>query len=49
MEIPKIYDPSQIEDKWYAYWMKKVFFSAAMKVMSLTSRPQLTSGWKRKG
>ena len=25
-EIPKTYDPSQIEDKWYAYWMKKGFF-----------------------
>jgi len=26
MEIPKTYDPSQVEDKWYAYWMKREFF-----------------------
>ena len=25
-EIPKTYDPSQTEDKWYAYWMKNGFF-----------------------
>ena len=25
-EIPKIYDPSQTEDKWYSFWMKKGFF-----------------------
>ncbi len=26
MELPKIYDPKQIEDTWYAYWMKNDFF-----------------------
>ncbi len=26
MEIPKTYDPSQVEDKWYKYWMKQGFF-----------------------
>ncbi|MFN8143614.1 MAG: valine--tRNA ligase [Bacteroidia bacterium] len=26
MEIPKTYDPSQIEDKWYKLWMKEGFF-----------------------
>lgn len=25
-EIPKTYDPSQIEDKWYSYWMKNGYF-----------------------
>jgi valyl-tRNA synthetase len=25
-EIPKTYDPSQIEDKWYSHWMKEGFF-----------------------
>src|SRR5216110_729055 len=28
MEIPKIYDPSQVEDKWYDYWMKQQFFKS---------------------
>src|SRR6185369_11956363 len=28
MEIPKIYDPSQVEDKWYAYWIKKEYFKS---------------------
>src|SRR5271155_4382461 len=26
MELPKIYEPKQVEDKWYAYWMKNDFF-----------------------
>ena len=26
MEIPKHYDPSQTEDKWYAVWMEKGYF-----------------------
>ena len=26
MEIPAKYDPSQLEDKWYAYWLKNKFF-----------------------
>ncbi|GGH76218.1 MAG: valine--tRNA ligase [Bacteroidetes bacterium] len=26
MEIPAKYDPTSIEDKWYAYWMKNNFF-----------------------
>ena len=25
-EIPKTYDPSQTEDKWYSYWIKEGFF-----------------------
>ena len=27
-EIPKTYDPSSIEDKWYAYWIKNGFFKS---------------------
>ncbi|MEX1000967.1 MAG: valine--tRNA ligase [Crocinitomicaceae bacterium] len=26
MDIPKQYDPSKSEDKWYAYWMKQGYF-----------------------
>ena len=26
MEIPKTYNPKEVEDKWYAYWMKNNFF-----------------------
>ncbi|MCX6291543.1 MAG: valine--tRNA ligase [Bacteroidetes bacterium] len=26
MEIPKTYDPSTVENKWYRYWMKQNFF-----------------------
>jgi valyl-tRNA synthetase len=26
MEIPKQYDPSKAEDKWYAHWMKQNYF-----------------------
>ena len=26
MNIPKIYDPSSVEQKWYAYWVKNKFF-----------------------
>ncbi len=25
-EIPKQYDPSQVEDKWYAHWLEKGYF-----------------------
>ena len=28
MEIPKIYDPKLIEDKWYAHWIKHKFFKS---------------------
>src|SRR3954464_15993933 len=28
MEIPKTYDPSTVEDKWYKYWMDKEFFKS---------------------
>ncbi|GAB4131010.1 MAG: valine--tRNA ligase [Raineya sp.] len=28
MEIPTKYDPSQIEQKWYAYWLKNKFFAS---------------------
>ncbi len=28
MEIPKTYDPSATEDKWYGYWMKNNFFKS---------------------
>src|SRR5437868_664276 len=28
MEIPKIYDPSQVEDRWYANWMNQEFFKS---------------------
>jgi len=27
-EIPKTYDPSQVEDKWYKYWMEHRFFKS---------------------
>jgi valyl-tRNA synthetase len=26
MEIPKTYDPKQVEDKWYGHWLKHQFF-----------------------
>ena len=25
-ELPNKYDPSQVEDKWYAYWLENKFF-----------------------
>src|SRR6266508_1700628 len=28
MEIPKIYDPSLVEDKWYKHWMQQEFFKS---------------------
>src|SRR5436190_7722720 len=28
MEIPKIYDPSSLEDKWYKHWMQQEFFKS---------------------
>src|ERR1700756_5785660 len=28
MEIPKTYDPSNVENKWYRYWMEKDFFKS---------------------
>src|SRR6185295_4503355 len=28
MEIPKTYDPSTVEDKWYKHWMEKEFFKS---------------------
>jgi len=28
MEIPKIYSPSEAENKWYAHWLKKGFFKS---------------------
>lgn len=27
-EIPKTYDPSKVEEKWYSYWMSKGFFKS---------------------
>ena len=26
MEIPSKYNPAEIEDKWYKYWMENKFF-----------------------
>ena len=26
MELPKIYEPKEIENKWYAYWLKHDLF-----------------------
>ena len=26
MEIPKKYNPNQVEDKWYKYWLDRGFF-----------------------
>ncbi|MDG2164897.1 MAG: class I tRNA ligase family protein, partial [Flavobacteriales bacterium] len=28
MEIPKKYDPIQVEDKWYKYWMENDYFKS---------------------
>jgi valyl-tRNA synthetase len=28
MEIPKVYDPSEVEDKWYKHWMQQQFFKS---------------------
>src|SRR5512145_139818 len=28
MEIPSKYDPKQVEDKWYKYWMDNKFFKS---------------------
>lgn len=28
MEIPKTYNPSAVEDKWYQYWLEKKFFKS---------------------
>ncbi len=28
MEIPSKYDPKQVEDKWYSYWMAREFFKS---------------------
>ena len=28
MEIPKTYDPSKVEDKWYSHWLKQKFFKS---------------------
>src|SRR6476659_4110065 len=28
MEIPKVYDPSKLEDKWYKHWMQQEFFKS---------------------
>lgn len=28
MEIPSKYDPTQVEERWYAYWMQHNFFSS---------------------
>ncbi len=28
MEIPKKYNPTNVEDKWYAYWLDKKFFKS---------------------
>lgn len=25
-ELPKVYDPSQVEEKWYAYWIERGYF-----------------------
>ena len=30
MEIPKIYDPRKVEDKWYSFWEREGFFHGAV-------------------
>ncbi len=30
-ELSKVYDPKQVEKKWYQYWMKKGYFKASAK------------------
>ena len=27
-KLPKVYDPFQVEDKWYNYWLEKGYFHA---------------------
>ncbi len=27
-EIPKVYDPKQVEDRWYPFWLERGFFTA---------------------
>lgn len=29
MEIPKVYDPKTVEDKWYKFWLEKDFFHSS--------------------
>src|SRR6266498_6093064 len=28
MEIPKVYSPKEVEDKWYKYWLEKKFIKS---------------------
>jgi valyl-tRNA synthetase len=28
MEIPKVYDPNKVEDRWYKHWMQQEFFKS---------------------
>jgi valyl-tRNA synthetase len=35
-DLPKAYEPSQVEDKWYQFWMDKGYFKA--------TRPELAEG-----
>ena len=28
MEIPKVYDPKNVEDKWYQIWLERNYFAA---------------------
>ena len=28
-QLPKVYDPKQVEDRWYQHWMKKNYFHAS--------------------
>ncbi|GAB4368242.1 MAG: valine--tRNA ligase [Calditrichia bacterium] len=30
-EIPKVYDPRQVEDRWYQYWVEKGYFNAEVR------------------
>ena len=37
-EMAKAYDPSQVEDKWYAYWMEKGYFKPKIDPAHGTAR-----------
>jgi valyl-tRNA synthetase len=37
-EIPKTYSPSEIEDKWYRYWLDKKLFEAHVETQEIASQ-----------
>ncbi|GAG62881.1 unnamed protein product [marine sediment metagenome] len=47
-EIPKVYDPKNIEDKWYKFWEEKGFFQPKIdphkKAYTIVIPPSMVSG-----